>query len=73
MLERKRIDYRRVDLMAGLHPLLLRVAGFRGGSVPAVKLDGRRLQGSLAISRGLEERVRVPPGLPPEWLPAAPR
>jgi glutathione S-transferase len=64
MLERKRIDYRTVDLMAGFHPLLLRLAGFRGGSVPAVKLDGRRLQGSLAISRGLEEVVPEPPLFP---------
>jgi glutathione S-transferase len=64
MLDRKGIDYRSVDLLAGLHPVLLRLAGFRGGSVPALKLDGRRLQGSLAISRGLEELVPEPPLFP---------
>jgi glutathione S-transferase len=64
MLDRKGVDYRSVDLLAGFHPLLLRLAGFRGGSVPALKLDGRRLQGSLAISRGLEELVPEPPLFP---------
>lgn len=60
MLERKGIDYRSVELLAGFHPLLLRLAGFRGGSVPALKLDGRRLQGSLAISRGLDDLAPEP-------------
>ena len=64
MLDRKRVRYRKVDLLAGFHPLLLRLAGFRGGSVPALKVDGRRLQGSLAISRGLDELVPEPPLFP---------
>src|SRR5215217_398618 len=64
MLDRKGIDYRAVSLLAGFHPLLLRLAGFRGGSVPALKIDGRRLQGSLAISRGLDELVPEPPLFP---------
>jgi len=55
MLDRKEIDYRRVDVMPGIHPLLLRAAGFRGTTVPALRIDGRRVQGSRAISRALDE------------------
>src|SRR5690242_6129288 len=64
MLEIKGIDYRRVDLMPGLHPLGLRLARFRGGTVPALVIDGRRIQGSLTISRALEEMRPQPPLFP---------
>jgi glutathione S-transferase len=64
MLEIKGIDYRRVDFMPGLHPLGLRLAGFRGGTVPALRIDGRRIQGSLPISRALEEMRPQPPLFP---------
>src|SRR5205807_6405474 len=42
----------------------LRLAGFRGGTVPAVKLDGRKLQGSRNISRALDARWPDPPLFP---------
>jgi glutathione S-transferase len=64
MLERKRIDHRVVNIQPGLHPLVVRGAGFPGLTVPALELDGRRVQGSLAISRALEE-VRPAPALFP--------
>jgi glutathione S-transferase len=67
MLERKRIDYRLVDLLPGFHPLLLRLFGFRGTTVPALRLDGRRLQGSRLISRTLDEFQ-----LEPRLFPADP-
>jgi glutathione S-transferase len=54
MLEHKQIAYRLVTLIAGLHPLSLRLAGFRGGTVPALRVGERRVQGSLAISRALD-------------------
>jgi glutathione S-transferase len=66
MLELKGIDPEVVDLLPGVHPLLLRAAGFRGGTVPAVKLDGRRVQGSLRISRFLDQIVSEPPLFPAE-------
>jgi glutathione S-transferase len=66
MLERKRIDHGVVELLAGFHPLQLRAAGFRGGTVPALKLDGQRVQGSLRISRALEQVRPDPPLFPPE-------
>jgi glutathione S-transferase len=55
MLEFKGLDYEPIWLLPGLHPLLLRTRGFRGGTVPSVKLDGRKLQQSRAISRALDE------------------
>jgi glutathione S-transferase len=44
-----------VNLLPGTHAAALRPLGFRGGTVPALKIDGRRIQGSRAISRALEE------------------
>src|ERR1700748_3157390 len=68
MLERKGLDYRYLELMAGAHPLSLWALGFRRITVPAMRLtDGRRVQGSLAIAEALEE---VAPN--PSLYPAAP-
>jgi glutathione S-transferase len=64
MLERKGIDHEVNDLLPGFHPLQLRLAGFREGTVPALRIDGRRVQGSLAISRALDA-VQPEPGLFP--------
>lgn len=54
-LERKGIEHRVVDLLPGLHPALLRAAGFRGGTVPALRIDGQRVQHSVAAMRRLEQ------------------
>jgi glutathione S-transferase len=64
MLEYKGLDYQPVWLLPGLHPALLRTRGFRGSTVPAIKLDGRRLQQSRAIARALEEAKPEPPLFP---------
>jgi glutathione S-transferase len=64
MLERKRIDHRVMNIQPGLHPLVVRLAGFPGGTVPALRLNGRRIQGSLAISRALDELQPAPPLFP---------
>jgi glutathione S-transferase len=66
MLRHKRIPHRLVTLPPGTHPLLLRAAGFAGATVPALELDGRAIQGSLAISRALEEFQPEPPLFPAE-------
>jgi glutathione S-transferase len=55
MAAHKRIPHRVVTLMPGLHPLLLRFAGFEGFTVPALELDGRKVQGSRRIARFLDE------------------
>jgi glutathione S-transferase len=61
MLERKRLSYRYVELLGGLHPPALLALGFRGVTVPALRLaDGRRVQGSLAIARALEALAPAP-------------
>jgi glutathione S-transferase len=64
MLERKGLDHKVVWLLPGLWPALLRTRGFRGGTVPAMKIDGRRLQGSTVISRALEQLNPEPPLFP---------
>jgi len=43
-----------VYLAPGIHPALLRFAGFEGATVPALDLGERKVQGSRSISRALE-------------------
>jgi glutathione S-transferase len=64
MLEHKGIGYKRTDLVAALHRPLLRALGFEAGTVPALKIDGRRVQGTRNISRALEEIDPAPPLFP---------
>jgi glutathione S-transferase len=64
MLERKGIEHRVVHLLPGLHPVLVRARGFRRNTVPALRIDGRRVQGSVAISRALEAIQPEPPLFP---------
>lgn len=59
-LARKGVTAKVVDLPAGLHPGLLWLRGFRAGTVPAAKIDGRRVEGSRAIVRELERLVPEP-------------
>ena len=64
MLEHKGIEYDWVRLTPGAHAVQLRLAGFRGGTVPALKLDGRRVVGSRGIARLIDE-VEPEPALFP--------
>jgi glutathione S-transferase len=66
MLERKGLDHKVVWLLPGLWPALLRTRGFRGGTVPAMKIDGRRIQGSVPIARALEAAKPEPALFPPD-------
>ena len=66
MLERKGIEVRRLDLVAGVHRVLLRALGFSGITVPAVRLDGQRLQGTRTIALALDSLVPSPPLVPSE-------
>jgi len=47
--------------MVGPHAFGMLGRGFAGMTVPALKIDGRRVQGSREISRALEEVVPEPP------------
>jgi glutathione S-transferase len=64
MLEHKGIAYKRTDLLPVISKAALRVAGFPGVTVPALKVDGRRVQGSREIARELD-RLRPEPALFP--------
>jgi glutathione S-transferase len=63
-LARKGVTYDERTLLAGAHPVLLAVAGFRPTTVPALRLDGQRAQGSLAITRALDAAIPDPPLFP---------
>src|SRR3954452_12477462 len=62
MLEHKGIDYKRTDLMPVVSKGVLRAVGFPGVTVPALKIDGDKVQGSRAIARELD-RLRPEPSL----------
>ena len=64
MLELKGIEHEVVHIWPGLQRASLRMHGFRGGTVPALRIDGQRLQGSTEISRALDELVPDPPLFP---------
>jgi glutathione S-transferase len=64
MLKHKGIAYKRTDLLPVISKGALRAVGFPGVTVPALKLDGAKVQGSRQIARELE-RVRPEPPLFP--------
>jgi glutathione S-transferase len=64
MLDLKGVDYELVDVLPLNQRVHLRLAGFRGGTVPALKLDGRKIQGSREISKELDARWPEPPLFP---------
>lgn len=64
MLDRKGIEWKRRELANVVDRPLLRALGFPGNTVPAIKIDGRKIQTSLAISRALDELVPEPPLFP---------
>jgi glutathione S-transferase len=67
MLERKGIPYKRVDLLPVISKGVLRAMRFSGVTVPALRLNGTRIQGSQEIARELD---RVQPD--PPLFPSAP-
>lgn len=54
MLEHKGISYQQMTLSRGAHVADLLALGFARTTVPALEIDGRRLQGTLEISRALD-------------------
>jgi glutathione S-transferase len=64
MLEIKGIDYKRVDLMPVISKGVLKALRFPGITVPALKLDGHRVQGTMQIARELDRLRPEPPLLP---------
>jgi glutathione S-transferase len=64
MLGHKGVPYKRTDLLPVISKGALRVLGFPGVTVPALKIDGSKVQGSRQITRELE-RLRPEPALFP--------
>lgn len=64
MLDHKGIDAKRRDLANIVDRPLLRAMGFPGVTVPAVKIEGRKVQTTRAIARLLDELVPEPPLFP---------
>lgn len=64
MLEHKGIEYKRTDLLPVVSKVVLRAVGFPGVTVPALKLDGHKVQGSTEISRELDRLQPEPPLFP---------
>jgi glutathione S-transferase len=64
MLEHKGIPYKRKDLMPVVSKGVLRAVGFPGITVPALKIEGDKVQGSRQIARELERLRPEPPLFP---------
>ena len=64
MLDAKGIPFKRVDLMPVISKGRLRLAGFEGITVPALKLNGTKVQGSKEIARELDRIQPEPPLFP---------
>jgi glutathione S-transferase len=64
MLRHKGVDYRRVDLPTVTHRTLLRALGYPRKTVPALRIDGARVQGTTEIARALDALAPSPPLFP---------
>ncbi|HEY7949767.1 MAG TPA: glutathione S-transferase N-terminal domain-containing protein [Solirubrobacterales bacterium] len=65
MMKAKGIPFKRTDLFPVMQKVVVRVQGFPKQTVPAMKIDGRKIQGSREISRELD-RIQPEPPLFPE-------
>ncbi len=64
MLQRKGLPYKRRDLITAMHIPILKAMGFPSRTVPALKVDRRKVQGTRQISRFLDELQPEPPLFP---------
>jgi glutathione S-transferase len=64
MLEHKGIPYKRTDLLPVVSKGVLRAVGFPGITVPALKIEGQKVQGSRQVARELERLRPEPPLFP---------
>src|SRR4051794_1112318 len=64
MLDHKGIPFKRKDLFPVISKAVLRASGFPRNTVPALKIDGERVQGSRQIARELERLRPEPPLFP---------
>jgi glutathione S-transferase len=64
MLRHKGVGYRRVDLVNAAHRTVLRAMGFPRKTVPAMRLQGAKVQGTTDIARALDALMPDPPLFP---------
>jgi glutathione S-transferase len=64
MLRHKKVEYRRVDLVTAAHRALLRALGFPRKTVPALRIDGAKVQGTTEIALALDALVPSAPLFP---------
>ena len=64
MLEHKGIDFEQKQTLTGFHPVIVRLRGFKEWTIPALEIDGRRIQRSTRISRELDRIQPEPPLFP---------
>jgi glutathione S-transferase len=64
MLDHKGIPFKRKDLFPVISKAVVRASGFPRNTVPAVKIDGERVQGSRQIARELDRLRPEPPLFP---------
>jgi glutathione S-transferase len=64
MLDRKGIPFKRVDLIPVISKGVLKAQRFPGITVPALKIEGRKVQGSREIARELDHLQPDPPLFP---------
>lgn len=64
MLEHKGLEYAQVQVVVGPHAFAMPPRGFDTMTVPAMKVDGRPVQGTRVISRALDELQPDPPLFP---------
>jgi glutathione S-transferase len=64
MLDYKQIPYEISPVLVGLHPAILKLKRWEKPTIPALEIDGRRVQESVAISRELDRVKPNPPLFP---------
>ena len=64
MFEHKGIPYKRTDLLPVISKGVLRAVGFPGVTVPALKIEGDKVQGSRPVARELDRLRPEPPLFP---------
>jgi glutathione S-transferase len=64
MLDHKGIPFKRTDLFPVASKAVVRALGFPRNTVPAIKIDGEKVQGSRQISRELDRLQPDPPLFP---------
>ncbi|HEX5894866.1 MAG TPA: glutathione S-transferase N-terminal domain-containing protein [Thermoleophilaceae bacterium] len=64
MLEHKGVEYRRIDVVAATQRVILPALGFPRKTVPAIRLDGAKIQGTREIALALDALIPSPPLFP---------